>query len=301
MQIGIGQVRAFITVAATRNFTRASEVLGLSQPALTTRVQQLEEDLGFRLFVRNARTVDLTSTGRELLPHFRRLLNEFEMTIGDARRFASGKHGLVRIACLPSCAATLLPDWIVRFRQEAGDSPFYVRDQVNSRIAAMVRENDVDFGIAVASGDQVDLDCEELLSDQLCAVFPPSHPLASAEQITVAELAPYPLILTTQGSSVREAFERGFAAVGAAFSPVCEATYMSTSVAMVKAGLGVGVLPSTAVELRDAAILSRPIEHPAFERHVVLLRRRNAVLPPAAQRFIEIIRSSTAAPEDRPA
>ena len=289
MQVGLGQVRAFITVAATRNFTRASDVLGLSQPALTTRIQQFEEALGLKLFDRSARGVELTGAGREILPHFSRLLNEFETAVTDAKNYAIGRQGAIRIACLPSCAATLLPEWIVRFRKENATSPIIVRDAINSRIAAMVRDNETDFGIATSETGQFDLHSTHLMRDRLFVVCPRNHPLENGGNPTVAEIATYPLILTAKGSSVRDAVERAFASTGLPVRPVCEATYMSTAVAMVKAGLGIAILPSTAVELRNDDIYSRPINDLAFERSVVLLKRKDAALSPAAENFAKII------------
>lgn len=89
MQIGVSQIRAFVTVAETGNFTRAADILGITQPALTQRVHQFESALGEKMFARCGRGSALTDIGRELLPHFSKLLNEFEVTI-------SGAHNLAR-------------------------------------------------------------------------------------------------------------------------------------------------------------------------------------------------------------
>ncbi len=292
MQIGFGQLRAFVAVAAAKNFTRAAEVLGLSQPALTTRIRQFEEALGIKVFDRSARGVELTSAGREILPHFSRLLNEFELAITDAKNYATGKQGAIRVACLPSCAATLLPEWIVKFREMNGASPILVRDAINTRINSMVRDNLVDFGIAMAETGQFDLDSTHLFRDKLCIVYPKHHPLEINNNPSVAEIAAFPIILMGKGSSVRDTVERGFASTGMPIRRVCEANYMSTAVAMVKAGLGITILPSTASELQTNGIFSQPIKDPAFEREIVLLKRKDAVLSSAAMNFVNILINS---------
>src|SRR4029450_3460481 len=88
MRVTFGQVRGFVTVASTGSFTQAAEALHLSQPALTTRIRQLEEALDIRLFDRNTRSVALTDAGRMLLPIFLRLVGDLEGAVMKARERA---------------------------------------------------------------------------------------------------------------------------------------------------------------------------------------------------------------------
>lgn len=290
MHITLGQIRAFVTVASTFSFTRAAEVLGLSQPALTNRIRQFEEALGLRLFDRSTRSVELTNVGRELLPIFRRLVGEFEGAVINARDYASKVKGVVRLACLPSCAATLLPDLIARFQIDNPSATFVVEDALNSRVATMVREDRVDFGIGMADGEAGDLDLTRLFDDTLQIVHRQDHPIAQAPVIDVETLSLYPLILMNRGSSVRDLVEGAFLAAGRTATPACEVTYMSTAVALVRAGLGLSILPSTAVELRSQPdVAARSIDDPAFVRTLVLVRRRNAPLRPVVEAFIDSI------------
>jgi LysR family transcriptional regulator, carnitine catabolism transcriptional activator len=117
MNVELRQLRAFIVVARFGSFTRAAELLNLSQPALTVQIRQLEQALGLKLFDRNTRTVELTRMGRDLLPVLTRLLGEVDQVVSSTREMATVKYGIVRVAALPSVAATLLPPLIARFRQ----------------------------------------------------------------------------------------------------------------------------------------------------------------------------------------
>lgn len=290
MHITLGQIRAFVTVASTSSFTRAAEVLGLSQPALTNRIRQFEDSLGLRLFDRSTRSVELTHVGRELLPIFLRLVTEFEGAVVNARDFVSRAKGVVRLACLPSCAATLLPDLIARFQLDHSNVTFEVEDALNSAIATLVREDRVDFGIAMADADAADLEQVKLFDDALTVVYPEGHPIADVADVTVETLAAYPLILMNRGSSVRDLVDAAFIAAGKTATPACQVRYMTTAVALVRAGLGVAILPSTAVEIRtQARIAARPIDDPAFTRTIVLLRRRNSPARPVVQAFIDSV------------
>jgi LysR family carnitine catabolism transcriptional activator len=127
----------------------------------------------------------------------------------------------------------------------------------------------------------------------LVAVLPPGHALARRRQLTPAILATEPLVLTDPGSSVRALAERAFAEAGLVLHPAYEATYMSTAVALVRAGLGVGVLPATALDLRVEPLLeTRPIPVPSMRRSVLLLSRRGGSLSPAAEALAEVLRAT---------
>src|SRR5687768_8534664 len=99
MNVNLRQVRAFVSVARFGSFTRAAKLLNLTQPALTVQIRQLEQSLDVRLFDRNTRSVSLTRVGRELVPPFQRLLQEFDAIVVDTKDLAAKRHGIVRLAC----------------------------------------------------------------------------------------------------------------------------------------------------------------------------------------------------------
>ena len=115
-------------VARFSSFTRAADLLHLTQPALTVQIRQLEQALGVKLFDRSTRAVELTRTGRELLPVLERLLGEFDAVVVSTREMATMRYGTVRIAALPSVAATVLPPLIARFKQRHPHIRITVRD-----------------------------------------------------------------------------------------------------------------------------------------------------------------------------
>lgn len=288
MHVTLGQIRAFVTVASTASFRRAADVLHLSQPALTNRIRQFEEELGLRLFDRNTRNVELTTLGRDLLPIFRRVVGEFETAVVNARDSVTRAKGVIRLACLPSCAASLLPDVIREFQHESMGVTFVVRDVVNSNIASLVRSREVDFGIGVKEDVHSDLEWSPLFNDELHVVY--ASPGGSRIEPTscAALLAQQPLILMSRGSSVRERVDEVLATLGIPALATCEVNYMSTAVALVQAGLGITILPSSAVELKTQAdVRSRPIDVPGFAREIALVRRKGSTLHPSAEAFIE--------------
>src|SRR3954466_8938833 len=147
MDLSLRQIRAFVSVAHLKSFTRAASVLHLSQPALTVQIRRLEDALAVRLLDRNSRTVELTRVGRELSPVFQRLLRELDTVVIDTRDLAAKRYGVVRLAALPSVAAGLLPDVIAHFREINQRVNFVLKDVIAGRVLGLVRSEEVDFGI----------------------------------------------------------------------------------------------------------------------------------------------------------
>jgi DNA-binding transcriptional LysR family regulator len=293
MDLNMRQVRAFVSVAHLRSFTRAASLLHVSQPALTVQIRKLEERLSVRLLDRNSRTVNLTRLGRELLPIFQRVLGELDSVVVDTRSLATQQHGVVRIALLPSFAAGLLPPMILKFRRSNPRMSFVVRDMVASRVNASVRSEEVDIGITGGEISDPEIEVLHRTQDRMQLVYPPKHPLGRKRTITLEDLAEFPLILMASETSVRAILDAAFVAAGRLPITACEPIYMMTAVAMVKAGLGVTVLPTSAKEaLAEPSLKSRPIDDPALVRPIAVVKKRNRTIPPAAELFVEEILSS---------
>jgi DNA-binding transcriptional LysR family regulator len=216
-------------------------------------------------------------------------VGDLEGAVLKARERANRANSIIRLACLPSCAATRLPELIKQFRLQYPEASFVVEDALNDQIRTLVRDGQVDFGIGAYEGDDIDLDFDDLFADNLQAVFSPGHALEGLERIRVNDLTQHPLILINRGSSIRQAVDQAFAAWGFSAAPACEVTYMSTAIALVQAGLGVAILPSTAVELRSSGIAVRPVDDTAFVRRIGLVRRKSAAVRTIVQRFIDIL------------
>ncbi len=267
MSISLRQLRALAAAVECGSFGRAAARLRLSQPALTVQIRGLEDTLGVTLFDRSARGARPTAAGLELAQSFGRLLGELDHVVAGAQDQAARRSGSVRLAVLPSVAATLLPGALTRLRLAHPGIRVLVQDAVARRVAEQVRSGAAELGIGTLPGPDAELHATPLFEDDLVAVLPPGHRLAARTVLTPAQLAAEPLVLTDPDSSLRALAERAFAQAGLVLRPACEATYMSTAVALVRAGLGIGVLPATAVDLRVEPVLqTRPIDAPAMRR-----------------------------------
>lgn len=284
------QIRSFLAIAKHGSFTRAARALNLSQPALTVQIRQLEDVLNVRVLDRNTRTVQVTRIGKELVPVFERILNELDSVVGGVKKLASKSHGIVRLACLPSFAETILPAAIVKFRGRHPSIQFVLKDGVGRKIVQLVKTDAVDFGIAAGQINDPELETSVLTQDRIHAIYLAPHPLERERKITAENLTNYPLIMMDEDSTVRQVVDRALLNLRLTIKPAIEATYMSTAVGMARAKLGVALLPSTAIEAHGLGRLrSRPIEGKYFRRSIFVVRKKGRSLPPASESFLSTL------------
>lgn len=289
------QVRAFLALVEHLKFTRAAHELNVSQPTLTVQINQLEEQLGIKLFDRNKRRVELTPAGRNLLPLMERLSMNMDEVMLAASDLTYARRGVIRVAALPSVAASFLPRTIMAFRQDNPGIVINVWDVVGEEIIRLVKAEEVDFGIGTRISSDRSIKVEDFVSDSLCAFYPVGHPLDTpAPVMQVRDFVAYPLVLTRKNSSVRVLFERSMDRERCDVNVVMETNYMSTALSMVRAGVGVAILPSSAVEAGNMVGLAfKPVEAPWFNRRVGIIRKAERSLQPVASRFIGALQKMT--------
>lgn len=294
MPVTLRQLRAMVAVAQSGSIGRAAALMHLSQPSLTVQLRELERALGVRVFDRGARGAQPTEAGRELVAAFERILGDLDAVVEGAREAAAQRSGLVRLASLPSIGATILPDALVRLRDRSPRIRVIIHDAVAQRVAALVKSGAAEIGIGAEIEQDPELEAAPLFEDRMMAIFPADHAFGQGRAVALGALAAVPLIMGEE-SSVRALVDRACAAVGLCFVPAYEITYISTLMGMLRAGLGIGVLPASAVDLRaEPTLRALPIEQPPILRRIVLFRRAGRSLSPAAEAFLHALSDSLA-------
>ncbi len=283
-------IRAFLAAARHGNFTRAAMEMHISQSAFTVQIRQLEDALGVALFDRSKRRVALTSAGRELLQPLERLIVDAESIVSKTRQLAGLRRGMINVAALPTVAARLLPDAIKRFADAYPGIVVQLRDMAGEKIIEAVKKEEVDFGI----GSRIRVDREIrttlLFADRLCAFIPGDHLLARRETAALKDLAAFPLIVTGKDSSVRELLEKSLKREKTSFKVAFETNYMTTAIGMVRAGLGIAILPESAATLENPGQMRCVfIARPTLSRKIEIIQRKDRSLSPAAQKLAEIL------------
>ena len=290
MNLTLPQIRAFVTVSRCGSFTLAAHALHRTQPTVTSQIRQMEEALGLRLFDRSTRQLRLTAVGRDLAPVLARMLHELDDVTDSARQLMSLQRGVVRLSALPSIAANYLPPRIAAFRRDHPALAFVLRDALDEEVQALVRSGQVEFGITDQGPGTADLEVTPLMDDSVCAVYMADHPLDRVSRIDIDALCRFDLILMAPGSGARRLVDAAFGALGRHALPACEATYNATAIGMVRAGLGVALMPAASIDPGiEPALRARPVASPGFLRRIGLIRRQNATLSPGAKTFFDVL------------
>lgn len=299
MQINLSMrdIDTTLVLGRTLNFRQAAGQLHLSQSALSTQIQRIEEALGVRLFDRTTRTVRLTAAGEVFMQQAATLQVAFRDAIAAVSGITSAEQGQVSVAALPSLAARLLPRVLMAYRQEHPQVALKVRDTLSGPAFDLVRAGEVDFALTAADPQQADLHYVPLMSDSFLLLIPEAHPLAKSQgPLRWADTASAAHVSMVQPSSVRQYTEWAFLQNRIRFTPAFEAEHLTTIVAMVECGFGVAALPEIAAgAVAQTGIVQRPLIGPVAERSIGLVTSRNRSLSPAAAALVQTLREYVAA------
>ena len=291
MYPSIAKIRTFIVVGEQASFRKASEIVHLSQPAISAHVRDLEEFLGVPLLSRTTRSVRLTREGRKFLIRAKRALFDLQSVIFELRDEAELQSGRVTIACLPTIASSSLPTAIAAFQRRYPEIKIRVLDEVATSVNQRVLSMEADFGLGPRPAWNVEVDFEPLFRDDFIAVFPRAHELAGRKSIRLKDLAKYPLLMMAPGTTVRTLLEEAFQRIGCEIEPVHELYHHYTLGGMVEAGLGITVLPSMAISiLGHPRLKSARVMDTGLYREIGILQRRGNVLSPSSVAFLATLR-----------
>ena len=295
MNVTLRQLRVFQSVARTRNFSRTGETIGLTQPAVSRAIVELEQQMGLRLLDRTTREVALTEAGRSLAARLDRVLDELDATLGDIAGLADADGGKVRVASSPTLSAYLMPGCIAACARAAPRVRFLLLDRIQQDVLASVRGGEVDFGVVVEPPEIDDLHCEVILHDPFVLVTRARHALARGASARWKALDGTALVLLDASSGSRRYVDDALARHGAVCKIEQELSHPTTVFQMVEAGIGLTVMPRLAVPPGGLhGLVVRPLL-PRLERTVMLVRRRERALSPVAERVWGIVSATVRA------
>ncbi len=295
MSVTLRQLQAFIAVAETGNFTRAARLLRVAQPQVSALIRDLEAELGFRLFDRTTRRVEITEAAEEFLDDARRLAGELDRALRRARDIGARRRGHLSVGAPPLYAATLLPEVMRDFAQTAPGVSVTLWDRPIAAIDQMLHSGEVQLAVGTFLRSRQGLVRVPLITDHLSLLCRADHPLASEAEPGWAQLAGQPLVTLRHGNGIRDQVDRGYEAVGLRAEPALEADQIGTVVALVEAGFGITVLPPYSMDpYATPSLVVRPLGNPAIARDVEAVYREDRSLSPAAAEFVRLLRIGAA-------
>ena len=285
-------LRVFLAILDLHSFHKAAKQLNLSQPALSRRIQALEERLGTPLLERSTRHVAPTAAGRKLEPMARRLLDELDSTLMSIGGIGERQSGHISIALIPTAALYFLPRVIQEFNQKYPRIGIRMLDRSPQECLDCVVHGEVEFGINMIGATETDVIFTHLMDDPYVLVCRHDHPLAKRKDLAWNDLTGHALIrIGRPNSGNRALLDGALTKVNLQLDWFYEVNNLTTSLGLVEAGLGASVLPRLATPLTPHPVIAvvpirRPLE---VTRTIGIIERRNGRLSPAAKFFRDML------------
>ncbi len=284
----IYQLRYFVAVAETGNFTKAAAHSNISQPSLSQQIINLESELNQKLFHRLGRQVTLTDAGHILLERARRILSEADNTLQELREDPKlGYH--VSVGAIPTVAHFFIPAVVAHCRANEIRIQLRSREDFRTPIITAVLEGELDWGLMSLPHPDPRLEITTLFREPLLLGVAESHPLAKLEKVTFADLKEQNFIMLGDASSLTTQILQRISGEHD-FSPTVthRCAQLATLKSLTAMGLGISILPRSARNANDPeGLLYRKISGSAFTRDVGLIRHRRRHLSKGAKLFAD--------------
>lgn len=293
MLINLHQLQIFQAVAVHRSYTRAAEALYLSQPAVSLQVRALEKTIGLPLFEKSGRTLRLTDAGRELLTYSDRIFALLDETKLVLEELSGARRGMVKVAASTTAGIYVVPTALGAFHRQNPDVKLTL-DVVNRiTVQEHLLNDEIDLAVMGLIEDTHELEVERFIPNELVVIAPPHHRLAGRSDIPLEELVKETLLLREAGSGTRTDVERMFSARDIPLHIGMELRSSGAIKQAVAAGLGVSVMPESALELELKAerLITLDVEGFPVHRYWYLVRRAGRHLSAAADALWTFLRA----------
>ncbi|WP_404478187.1 LysR family transcriptional regulator [Novosphingobium sp. BL-52-GroH] len=288
-------LQCVLAVAEVGSFTAAAASLGISQPALSRIVQDVETEIGCKLFDRDTRNLRPTLIGEQILATMRAAVGDYVQALHRVQNQASGRSGLIRIGALPSLATALLAPAVAELRLAAPDVEMQIYDGLSEAVTGLVLRGEVDIALVDRPAPDDTMIFEELIRDQLGLVCRKDDTLAARAVLDWTVFENRPFIAMSQGSSVRTLVDAAFAQAGVTIRPLYEPRFLATVGALVLSEAGVTALPRlAALDFQHPDLLWRPLLNPSMDRPSGVLRRADRQMHPAAALLVASLKQRLA-------
>ena len=286
MQITLRQLRIFESVARHGSISRAADELGLTQPAVSMQIKQMEDQLGLVVVEQVGKKFALTDAGQELCYHAARIGKQTAEMLTSMEQFRGLERGILRVAVV-STANYFLPALIAAFSAEHPGVRVSLKVANREAVLAAVSSNEAELAILGHTPERGDMVTQFFMDNPLVVIAPPDHALASANHIDLRQIEGETIVAREQGSGTRAAMERFFLEAGINYQRGCELNTNEAVKQAVQAGLGIGVVPAQMIELelQTSRLVVLPFEGFPIVRKWFVIHRSDKRLSNAALAF----------------
>ena len=288
--LDLEQLKAFVAVTDLRSFRRAAEELNLSAPALSRRIERLEDRVGARLLERTSRSVRLSRVGESFVERVRAVLQDLDAAVLDVGELSSGHRGRVTLAAIPSAAIGLVPRALADFTRQLPEVQVRVLDGSLQATQLAVLGGQADLGVGFLDTPVAGLHAETLGVDPYVLAVPAGHRWAARRSLRLPEIARERLLSLASGSGNRQLLDSQLLQLGLTLPPAHEAAHIGALLGLVEAGLGCALVPSMALRLPPPGLRAVRLQSNPLGREIVIFSSQERRLTPLAQRLLPALR-----------
>lgn len=262
-------LKVFVTVIEQKNFSRAGDILNLSQPGVSLHIRNLENELGTKLIYRSPKQVQITEPGKILYRHAKQMLNHYETAKREINEFNNVVSGTMKIGASFTIGEYYLPKVLAEFAAQYPMVDIQIIISNSNDVIQGIRSNKLDIGLIEGETDYKDIDVMPFMNDEMIVVVPPDHPLSQMDLIEGNMLQNQIWVLREQGSGTRTYSDKLLSSLELNIKK----TFIFTSIQGVKeavmAGLGIALLSRLTVrkelksnELKTFHLKNEPLIRP---------------------------------------
>ncbi len=290
------KLKVFCTVAETKSFSKTSEIIHLTQPAVSLQIQALEEKYETKLFDRSSSTVTLTPAGEILYKYAKDILSLYysaEKAIGKQTGLVKGS---LTVGAGSNIGNYILPTLITEFKLTHPKSKIYLIISNSRRVTELLNAGNIDVGLVEGDVSRQKLVVKKLFSDELQVIVPPHHLWAKKTEVSIAELSREPFIMRELGSATRQMIEKFLGKHGVTLHDLKITAVLGSTEAIkdaVENGLGVSIISRWAArkENRYGTLRLLNLKEEKMTRDFSLIMHKNAGSSSSLEEFISFLKA----------
>lgn len=288
MRLQLRQIETFRAVIGTGSMTEAGNLLGVSQPAVSRQIRELEQRFGLNLFIRRAGRAEPTKDALALYEEVERCLGGVEQLVKFADELGATRRQRLRVAATVGHSYFLLPKVIYAFHQMYPKVTISLRSGTSPEVVDLVEKGQSDIGFALLPSDAHGVITETMPEIELVCIVPKSHPLGSKAYIEPWDLKDTPLLLISEDSLMRKRLLQSFQEANIRPNVIVDSTYTGPICSLVGQNMGVSIVDHlTAVSYSAQNIVIKPLK-PAIPCELKLVTHARQNISEPAQAFVDL-------------
>lgn len=289
------KLKVFCTVAETKSFSKASEIIRLTQPAVSLQIQALEEIYGTKLFNRSGCIITLTKSGEILYKYAKEINLLYLASEKEIGRFTGVVKGIVSVGASSTIGNYIIPSVLADFKKKFPKVGVNIHVGNTKNVIEFLNAGNIDVGLVEGDVKQQKLVVEKLIPDEMVLVMSPLHPWAKKPNVSILDIPKEPFILREEGSGTRQMIEKNFAKYGISPHNIKISFVMGSTEAIkgaVEEGLGISILSrwATKRETRYGSLKTATFKEEKFLRDFSLLYRKPKSSSHALDKFLGFLK-----------